>query len=114
MGLDMYLNKRLADNTSLENIGGWRKHANLHGYMESLYRARGGTDDFNCIPLELTKDDCEKILALSKDREEGFETAEGFFWGQSYPEHNEETIEHMEEALEAIKLGYTIYYDSWW
>ncbi len=114
MGLDMYLQKRLADNTPLEHIGSWRKHANLHGYMESLYQARGGKDEFNCVELELTKEDCEKILALSENSEEGFGTAKGFFWGKSWPEHDGETIELMKEALIAIEQGYTIYYDSWW
>lgn len=114
MGLDMLLEKRLANNTPMLHIGSWRKHANLHGYMESLYRARGGINEFNCQELELTKDDCEKIIALSEDSEKGFETAEGFFWGKSDSEHDTETIMYMKEALDAIEQGYTIYYDSWW
>ena len=113
MGLDMYLRAKLADNTPTIEIGDWRKHANLHGYMEHLYRERGGTEEsFNCIPLELTKEDCEKVIEMSENN--SFETAEGFFWGESYPEHNEETISYMKKALEYIKEGKKIYYDSWW
>ena len=33
----------------------WRKHPNLHGWMESLYYEKGGTaDNFNCVNLQLT------------------------------------------------------------
>ena len=112
MGLDMYLTAKLADNAPNEEIGDWRKHANLHGYMESLYVARGGTEQFNCIPLELTKNDCENIIEFSKGP--GFETAQGFFWGESNKRDDDETIKHMTKALEYIEKGYKIYYDSWW
>ena len=114
MGLDMLLEKRLANNTPMLRIGSWRKHPNLHGYMESLYRARGGENEFNCQELELTKNDCEEIIVLSEKTGKGFETAQGFFWGKSDSEHDKETIMHMKEALDAIEQGYTIYYDSWW
>ena len=33
----------------------WRKHPDLHGWMEDLYREKGGTDaEFNCVNLQLT------------------------------------------------------------
>ena len=113
MGLDMYLYSKIADNVPQEHIGDWRKHANLHGYMENLYRKRGGTaESFNCIPLELTKEDCEEIIELSKDN--NLELAEGFFWGASNEEDNEDTIEYMKKAIQAIEAGSKVYYDSWW
>ena len=112
MGLDMYLYKRIASNTPQEEIGSWRKHANLHGYMETLYYSRGGTEVFNCIPLKLEKSDCKDIIERSKAH--NFDTAEGFFWGASVGEDDEDTIRFMEEAIQAIDDGYTIYYDSWW
>ncbi len=48
MGLDMYACKTLEDDYStvdfsIENaevIQSWRKHPNLHGWMEMLYRER--------------------------------------------------------------------------
>ena len=113
MGLDMSLYAYIADNVKPENIGSWRKHANLHGHMEHLYRERGGDAlSFNCIPLELTKEDCEEIIKLSQGNE--LKTAEGFFWGKSYPEHDKETIEYMTKAIKAIEEGKQVFYDSWW
>ena len=65
MGLDMYANVTtntpdqpfgFADETA-ERIHYWRKHPNLHGWMENLYFEKGGTEVSNCIALVLTTDD---------------------------------------------------------
>jgi hypothetical protein len=37
----------------LNEIGRWFKHPNLNGWMEALYRAKGGDGDFNCRPVKL-------------------------------------------------------------
>jgi len=40
----------------------WRKHPNLHGWMESLYYEKGGTaDNFNCVNLQLTARDLDRL-----------------------------------------------------
>ena len=40
------------------------KHPNLHGWMERLYRTRGGKEDkFNCVNIQLTADDLQKLKA---------------------------------------------------
>jgi len=38
-------------------IAYWRKHPNLHGWFEQLYRERGGEGDFNGDELELFRED---------------------------------------------------------
>ncbi|MGG6898839.1 hypothetical protein [Rhizobium sp. BR 315] len=60
----------------------WRKHPNLHGWMERLYRNKGGSDDdFDLVPLELVAEDLDtlesdiKAKALPKTR--------GLFFGES-------------------------------
>ncbi len=53
MGLDMYLHKRPKG----EEIGYWRKHNRLHGWMEHLWEKRGNTGVFNCVDLLLDNDD---------------------------------------------------------
>jgi len=88
----------------------WRKHANLQGWMEERYAAKGGTEVFNCISLKLDKCDLLKLEIEYSD----LETATGFFWGQSHPDHDEATFDFISKAREYIKKGYTIEYDSWW
>ncbi|MCA3352571.1 MAG: hypothetical protein INF97_18455 [Roseomonas sp.] len=62
MGLDMYaFATRTAPAAPVDfkadhsqELAYWRKHPNLHGRMEHLYRAKGGTaEDFNCVNLQL-------------------------------------------------------------
>ena len=42
------VNFKLDDLPDVEQIHYWRKHPNLHGWMEDLYRAKGGAAEFNC------------------------------------------------------------------
>ena len=40
----------------------WRKHPNLHGWMQDLYYAKGGTaESFNCVPVQLTAEDLDRL-----------------------------------------------------
>ena len=50
------------------NVGYWRKHSDLQGYMEDLYRDKGGTGEFNCVDLILSKEDCEDVIEYSRKR----------------------------------------------
>lgn len=68
MGLDMYAYKRAdaieeqVDFPSCnedEEIFYWRKHPNTHGWMENLYREKGGKDSFNCDNMQLTAADLD-------------------------------------------------------
>lgn len=99
------------DEIELDEIGSWRKHANLQGYCSKKWHLTHD-EDFNTVYLELTKEDCEQILELSKNNSLPYAT--GFFWGTSTEEDDEYTIEVMQQALHYIKLGYRIAYYSWW
>lgn len=99
------------DEILLNEIGSWRKHANLQGYCSKKWYLTHD-EDFNTVYLELTKEDCEEILELSKNNSLPYAT--GFFWGKSTEEDNAYTIEVMQQALRYIKLGYRIAYYSWW
>ena len=59
MGLDQYA-FAIKDDERVE-LAYWRKHANLQGWMQELYHARGGTEDFNCIPVALDNDDLDRL-----------------------------------------------------
>jgi hypothetical protein len=123
MGLDMYAYRTKAKpetetdfSTKSFNeveIHYWRKHPNLHGWMEQLYYNKGGqADSFNCVNLELTQDD---LLDLRNDLKEGnLPSTAGFFFGQSDGSENEEDLKFVDDALKAIEEGDTVYYSSWW
>ena len=108
MGLDQYAFACKGDDRY--EIGCWRKHANLEGWMSDLYRSRGGEGDFNCIELKLFDVD---ILNLEKEYQH-LETATGFFWGTSRGEDDKLTQEFIANAKEAIEDGYEVIYTSWW
>src|ERR1700738_2892190 len=72
MGLDMYAftttekPPALADFeiSQSERLHYWRKHPDLHGWMEALYREKhGSAESFNCVNLALTADDLDRLEA---------------------------------------------------
>lgn len=94
-------------------IHSWRKHPNLHGWMERLYAAKGGANpEFNCAPVVLTPDD---LMALEAAILSGTlpETA-GFFFGASDGTERDDDLAFIATAREAAARGMTIFYDSWW
>ena len=96
-----------------EELAYWRKHPNLHGWMEQLYRKKGGAEkSFNGDPLVLTEEDLDelKITILTGK----LPSTQGFFFGESREEINFADLEFIEKAKEAIGKGYTVYYDSSW
>lgn len=104
-----------------EEIGYWRKHADLQGYMENIYRQSGGKKVFNCIDLILSKTDCENIINYARDnlkkisKDEEVEHTTGFFFGSTYDEDWVETINVFSKVLEKTDWDKeTIYYSSWW
>ena len=97
-----------------EEIHYWRKHPNLQGWMEELYYEKGGeSPEFNCVNVQLTWEDLEK---LEQNIKEGLlpETCGFFFGNNSDEEYREETLEFVGKGLESIKNGYDVYYSSWW
>ena len=125
MGLDMYafaVSKRdaigefeMARDCEKEELHYWRKHHDLHGWMEKLYRSKGGdADSFNCIPVELTVDDLDNLQqALLEDN---LPRTSGFFFGDNPPdlETMREDLMFVQKCRIAIKEGKVVYYDSWW
>jgi hypothetical protein len=96
----------------------WRKHPNLQGWMEQLWISKGlkKTDkwnEFNCCPVELSEEDiiCLKMDVESQDLPE----TTGFFFGDDSDKHyKDQDLEFCKWALEELKTGNTVVYDSWW
>jgi hypothetical protein len=95
-------------------IAYWRKFHHLHGWMERLYRSKGGKDEtFNCNSVRLMPAD---ILQLALDASNGLEATGGFFFGSSAwdQERKDEVLAFCKLANDAINDGYVVLYDSWW
>ena len=119
MGLDMYAfavpqgTDMDGEVESKQELAYWRKFNALHGWMENLYREQGGTGTFNCVPLQLTPKDLDR---LELDLGAGLTPVEGFFFGEQkvYPEDVEATKKFIADAREQMADGMDVYYDSWW
>lgn len=123
MGLDMYAYRCNADDVGKavdfehpdlsEEIAYWRKHPNLHGWMEELYYQKGGAaDSFNCVCVELTKEDLEHLR--TDIEESNLPSTSGFFFGESNGEEFQYDLEFVTRALECIRKGDAVFYTSWW
>ena len=62
MGLDM-----IANRVAKTEIGSWRKHNRLHGWMEELWREKGNEGEFNTEELLLELIDMQKPLMYTQD-----------------------------------------------
>jgi hypothetical protein len=90
----------------------WRKHPNLHGWMERLYRSRGGDGDFNCVSVRLHREDLSELIDdLRNDR---LPATSGFFFGHSDPSMKAEDAAFVSRAMDILDHGWALYYDSWW
>ena len=93
----------------------WRKHPNLQGWMENLWRERGGDADqsFNGIQLELTWEDLER---LERDIKAGaLPETSGFFFGEDADDYyRNQDLEFIKQARAEIFLGLRVFYNSSW
>ena len=140
MGLDQLAYSRPATATNDETdecLVQWRKHPNLQGWMERLWRKQKYgdaatpdpitgegysnetymNDPFNCEELELTADDIERLRLdiQNKTLNGGHGDTTGFFFGDSSDEYYRETdIDFCDQAKAALDKGCkVIYYSSW-
>ncbi len=100
-------------------IAYWRKHPNLHGWMEELWQSKGcprdNDDDvtFNGIELELTWED---IDMLEEDINQGaLPGTSGFFFGDPADDYyREDDLKFIREARSQLFLGLRVFYNSSW
>ena len=100
----------------------WRKHPNLHGWMERLWQERGcpggvshdGEEPrFNGIELELDWDDIDRLEA---DILEGrLPATTGFFFGQEADDlYRDQDLDFCASARAELFLGQRVFYNSSW
>lgn len=130
MGLDMYaqtipaalIGDHQVDITitkemrpSMVDIAYWRKFNHLHGWMERLYREKGGQgEDFNCDTVRLTPEDIDRLEADSRGNK--LKHTPGFFFGgeEIYPEDAEPLKEFIQDARNAFSQEKAVFYYSFW
>ena len=118
MGLDMYAYTAAKANADYETgqreLAYWRKHPNLHGWMEKLAQDKGVSyDSFNGVELELTWEDLEALeLAV---RHNQLPSTSGFFFGDGADEHYlESDLSFIKNARAELFLGLKVFYNSSW
>jgi len=91
----------------------WRKHPSLHGWMEQLYRQRGGNNTFNGVELELSWNDIDDLENAVRHGQLPF--TEGFFFGKPVDNiYYEEDLKFCVDAKAEIFLGFKVFYNSSW
>ena len=94
-------------------IAYWRKHPNLQGWMENLWRMKGNTGEFNCVDVELNAANLDQLEYDVRFNQ--LPETQGFFFGfnsdHTYRSADEEFIR---EARQYLADGYKIVYNSWW
>ena len=103
--------------TKPREIAYWRKHPNLHGWMEQLWNSRNGGNcdsaNFNGIELELTWEDLE---VLELDVIGGtLPNTTGFFFGNDSDDHyREQDLKFIRDARAELFCGLKVFYNSSW
>lgn len=125
MGLDMYAFKtkftpdsevdfNVPESEESEQIYYWRKHPNLHGWLENLYQDKKGQHEFNCVNVKITAEDLSDLRSSIGRKE--LPSTSGFFFGQSNnsDEEKEHDLVFVKLAEQALDEGYNVYYTSSW
>ena len=126
MGLDMYAfivdADKVGDKVTDVALGDgateicyWRKFNALHGWMEDLYRQKGGSKaSFNCTTVKLTANDLDRLEMDTGNNK--LVPVNGFFFGvqEIDSEDLESVATFIKVARQALADGKAVFYDSWW
>lgn len=118
---DLKFNPNIGDYDPIEGgvekpreIAYWRKHPNLHGWMEQLAKSKKlDYSTFNGVELELDQDDLD---ALEECVLEGsLPSTTGFFFGNEADDIYKETdLEFIKRARAELFCGLKVFYNSSW
>lgn len=126
MGLDQYAytgkTRKTENKTDYVEIAYWRKHNRLEGFMKNLWIEKGRPDaskeypdDFNCIMIELSPDDIDR---LDEDNfNDTLPDTQGFFFGsdsQGDDYKKQDTLRFISRARDAFTEGLKVFYSSNW
>lgn len=98
----------------------WRKHPNLHGWMERLWEEKGCPGDnpermFNGVELELTREDIDRLEEDILSGRVGALRTVGFFFGNASDDYyREQDLAFVREARADLFMGLKVFYNSSW
>lgn len=110
--------------TKPREIAYWRKHPNLHGWMEKLWTRKLAAEGqqppesdwgshFNGIELELTWEDLDELERAVTHRQ--LPSTQGFFFGDGADDHYyDHDLKFIKDAKAEAFLGAKIFYNSSW
>ncbi len=116
-----YVNNKV---TQPRELAYWRKHPNLQGWMESLWKEKMNEanqelpesewdSSFNGIELELTAEDLDALERAVKKRQ--LPKTSGFFFGNDSDQHYyEHDLEFIKNARAELFMGLKVFYNSSW
>lgn len=126
MGLDMYafavpskdglgdVDQPMDEYATTGEIYYWRKFNHLHGWMEKLYRTKGGDKEFNCTSVRLLPSDLDRLWWDTCENKLVY-TPGSFFGGPDMDEGDADSVlEFIRKAKAEINSGKAVYYYSWW
>ena len=106
--------------TKPREIAYWRKHPNLHGWMEQLWLRKGGSNEgsqwgtnFNGIELELTHEDLDELERAVVHSQ--LPATQGYCFGDPSDEYyREQDLEFIKNARAELFFGLKVFYNSSW
>ena len=106
-----YVNKKVSKPRELAY---WRKHPNLHGWMETLAEQKKlKYDSFNGVEMELTAEDLDALERDVKKRQ--LPATSGFFFGNNSDQHYyDQDLAFIKAARTEMFMGLKVFYNSSW
>jgi hypothetical protein len=100
--------------TEPREIAYWRKHPNLHGWMERLAESKNVEyGSFNGVELELTWADIDALEQAVTHKQ--LPATTGFFFGSDADElYYEDDLAFIKNARAELFLGLKVFYNSSW
>ena len=108
-------------------IAYWRKHPNLHGWMEQLWRdkkylvqptnasapVQSDSDTFNGIEIELTAEDLDELERAVVHKK--LPSTRGFFFGEKADQfYHDKDLAFIKAARIEMFMGLKVFYNSSW
>jgi len=115
MGLDMYayVAAKAQQEDGTRELAYWRKHPNMHGWMQQLWESQGNAGDFNGDELELTWQDIDNLEQAVTHKQ--LPDTGGFFFGRNADEeYYEDDLRFVRAARAELFLGAKVFYNSSW
>jgi len=110
MGLDQYAYFE-EPGCPKERFAYWRKHSELDSWMRELYHSKGHTEEFNCVDLELLKEDLDEYEKYVFDNKEDLNESVSSIVQNI---KDDEDLLFIAKARIYLNNGCRVYYTNWY